>query len=66
MLDDAPQALIGDTDDAGGTGISRTSVMATCSNKSVKRLPSRAHGTLIRNTPCSGQSLRGSLAMMEQ
>ena len=48
---------------AASTGISRTSMIATCSNSSVKRLPSRAHGTVIRNTPCSGQSVRGTLAV---
>ena len=43
MLDDAPQALAGRTPmmrAAAKTGISRTSIMATCSNRRVKRLPS--------------------------
>jgi len=49
---------------AASTGISRTRSKAACSNSSVKRLPSRAQGTLIRSTPCSGQSVRGTLAVM--
>jgi hypothetical protein len=68
VADDAPQALVGDADEAGG-GQHRHlthSIIATCSNSSVKRLPSRAHGTVIRRTPCSGQSVRGTLAVMEQ
>jgi hypothetical protein len=42
MLDDAPQALVDDADNAGG-GHDRhlaTSIMATCSTRSAKRLPS--------------------------
>ncbi len=51
---------------AASTGISRASVIAACSNMSVKRLPTRAHGTRIRLTPWSGQSVRGTLAVMVQ
>ena len=55
VLDDAPQPLIGD---AASTGISRASIRAACSNKSVNRLPSRAQGTWTRFTPSSGQVVR--------
>ena len=51
---------------AARTGISRTSIRAACSNKSVNPLPSRAHGTVIRLTPCSGQTVRGILAVIMQ
>jgi len=44
---------------AARTGISPTSVIAACPNSDVKPLYSRAHGTLARFTPCSGQSVRG-------
>src|SRR4051812_46180419 len=48
---------------AASTGISRTRNKAACSNSSVKRLPSRAQGTVVRSTPCSEQSVRGTLAV---
>lgn len=69
VLDDPPQPLVGDADDPGHRQHwhrPHQGHIAACSNKRVKPLPSRAHGTLTRFTPCSGQSVRGTRAVIRQ
>src|SRR5271165_1428717 len=51
---------------AAATGISRISSRAACSNSRVKPLSGRVQGTLMRSTPWSGQSLRGTRAETKQ
>ena len=68
-FDDPPQPLVGDADDPGHRqhlASPAPGSIAACSNKRVKPLPSRAHGTLTRFTPCSRQSVRGTRAVIRQ
>ncbi len=51
---------------AAAAGISHISSSAACSKSRVKPLSGRAHGPLIRSTPCSAHATRGSRAVMQQ
>jgi len=66
VLDDAPQPLVGNADDAGRRQYRHLAREQHRRLLEQEREPAplRAHGAWIRLTPCSGQSVRGTLAVI--